>query len=332
MTKFDDQLSVGHLNNEDLAIYLEEIGDFEGARVLQEAGARGQSLARMMGRKWAYTAHVFGFIEEGDAGTEPLAIVPAASIAADPDLVGSRIKVTLDVFRIAEYPGLGQHTVLFDFVGRDQAGDEAQDLQFASVLKVEDGDNAAISGMPIFTGLTVPDDGLSFQARTISIHASGDEAILSALQGTAFKDGLRLLGQVQPALPQLVGLAAGVTEALLKRRRNKQVQAFDLGLDFSQVRTSIRLRRGSYVVVQVPDPGVWDWSAWRYDPNSMNIVDADRRIAPLNTIVFAISPSESTTARSAARAEGRTASESARSQETPGTPAKRPAPARKPQT
>lgn len=331
MTKFDDQLSVGHLNDEDLAVYLEEIGDFEGARALREAGARGQSFARMMGRKWAYTAHVFGFIEEGEAGTEPVPIVPAASIAADPSLIGSRIKVTLDVFRIAEYPGLGQHTVLFDFVGRDQAGDEAQDLQFASVLKVEDGDNAAISGMPIFTGLTVPDDGLSFQARTISIRTSGDEAILSALQGTAFKDGLRLLGQVQPALPQLVGLAAGVTEALLKRRRNKQVQAFDLGLDFSRVRTSIRLRRGSYVVVQVPDPGTWDWASWRYDPNAMNVIDAEGRIAPLNTIVFAISPSEATTARSAARAEGRAALGEANSAKEPAAP-KRPAPAGRPRS
>jgi hypothetical protein len=309
MSDFSEQNSIGYLSDAELADYLEEIGDEDGAQALRAAGARGQSIARMRGAPYANTAHVYGFIEEGDAAAERLPIRPAHSIEADPSLIGKTIKVTLDGFRVAEYPGLGLHTVLFDFQGRDQAGDETQDLQFASVLTVNDEDNAAVNGSPIFTGLTVPADGLSFKVRTITIRSSGDETILAVLRSRAFKDGLKLLGQVQPALPQLVSLAGGIADNLEKRRRNKQVQGFDLGLDFSRSRTSARLRRGSYVVVQVSDTSLWDWDQWFYDPSSMNVVNVEGRIAPLNTIIFAVTDSASGEARSAMREEGRAAAE-----------------------
>lgn len=307
MTDFDEHDSIGYLADNELADYLAAIGDDDAAEVLRSAGARGQSLGVFGGAAYRYTAHVFGFIEQGPPGSSQIPIVPASSIEADANLVGQQIKVTLDAFRVEEYPGLGKHTVLFDFQGRDQAGQEAQDLQFASVLTVNDSDNAAVSGVPIFTGLTVPGDGLSFKARTVIIKSAGDESILDALQSTAFKEGLKLLGQVQPALPQLVGLAGGITRNLIKRFRNKQVQFFDLGLDFSQIRTSARLRRGSYVVVQVPDASMWNWSNWFYDPSAMNIVDASGKVAPLNTIIFSISDSVSGEARSASRSDGRAA-------------------------
>lgn len=301
MKPFDESRSLGYLSDLELADYLEGIGDEDAARVFRQTGAKGQSVARLRGAAYAHTAHVFGFIPDGSSHQARQPIMPAASVDADQSLMGSRIKVTLDGFRVAEYPGLGQHTVLFDFQGRDQAGAEAQDLQFASVLTVNDGDNAAVSGVPIFTGLTVPPDGLSFKARTLSIRSSGDETILSVLKSAAFKDGLKLLGKVQPALPQLVSLAGGITENLLKRRWNEQVQFFDLGLDFTSSRTSVRLRKGSYVVVQVADASLWDWGNWFYDSNSMNVVDQEGRILKSNTIIFAISESEANEASSAAR-------------------------------
>ena len=307
MIDFDEQISVGHLSDADLADYLEALGDEEAARLLRQATARGQSIGMLGGAAYRYSAHVYGFIPEGRPGDTRIPIQPASSVEADTSLIGQRIKVTLDGFRVEEYPGLGQHTVLFDFQGRDQAEGEKQDLQYASVLTVRDGDNAAVSGVPIFTGLTVPPDGLSFKARTISIRSSGDETILNVLQSAAFRDGLKLLGKVQPALPQLVELAGGITENLMKRRLNKQVQTFDLGLDFSQSRTSARLRKGSYIVAQVGDSHLWNWSNWCYDPNSMNIVNGSGAVAPVNTIVFAVSDSEGSEARSGMRSEGASA-------------------------
>lgn len=306
MIEFDEHLSLGYRSDAELANFLEEIGDEVGARELREAGARGQGIARLMGKAYTHTSHVVGYIPEGrTSGTAQ--ILPAFEAEPDRSLVGTQIKVTLDAFQVAEYPGFGQHTVLFDFQGRDQAGAETQDLQFASVLTINDQDRAAVSGVPIFTGLTVPRDGLSFKARTILIANKGDQTIIDVLQSSAFKDGLKLMGQIQPALPQLVTLAGGIAQNLLKRRKNEQVQLFDLGLDFGSGQTSARLRRGSYVVVQVPGSSMWRWDSWGFDPHMMSVVDGEGRPAPYNTIVFGVAESGMTDARSAMRQEGRAA-------------------------
>jgi hypothetical protein len=307
MIEFDEQLSLGYRSDAELADFLEAIGDEDGARELREAGTRGQGMARLLGKVYTHTSHVVGYIPEGRPTGSVVPISAAFEAEPDHSLIGTQIKVTLDAFQVAEYPGLGQHTVLFDFQGRDQAGDEAQDLQFASVLTINDKDRAAVSGVPIFTGLTVPCNGLSFKARTILIANKGDQTIIDVLQSSAFKDGLKLMGQVQPALPQLVSLAGGIAQNLLKRRWNEQVQLFDLGLDFGAGQTSARLRRGSYVVVQVPGSSMWRWGSWGFDPHTMSVVDGDGRPAPYNTIVFGVTGSGSSEARSAIRREGRAA-------------------------
>lgn len=311
MTDFDEQLSLCHQSDADVAAFLEHLGDVDGARDLREAGARAQGLG-LLNRPWNHATHVYGFIEAGhnDGGLIP--VTAAIKSEADPSLVGQQIKVTLDGFRVAGYPGIfGKHRVLIDFAGRDQAGPEAQDLRFATVLKVGDKESAAISGLPIFTGLTVPGDGLAFKVRTVLLGNEGDQAIIDVLQSSLFKEGLKLMGTVQPALPQLVALAGGVTQNLIRRDWNKQVQEFELGLDFSKSRTSARLRRGSYVVVQVPGEGMWKWERWALDPSTMALVDAEGMIAPYNTIVFAVTDSTAEAASSGIRAAGRGAIEAA---------------------
>ena len=314
MIEFDEQLSLGYRSDAELAEFLKEIGDEAAAGELREAGARGQSIARLMGKAYTHTAHVVGYIPEGSSSGAAVSILPAFEAEPDHSLVGTQIKVTLDAFQVAEYPGLGQHTVLFDFQGRDQAGAETQDLQFASVrLPSTIAIGPRVSGVPIFTGLTVPRDGLSFKARTILIANKGDQTIIDVLQSSAFKDGLKLMGQIQPALPQLVSLAGGIAQNLLKRPKNEQVQLFDLGLDFGSGQTSARLRRGSYVVVQVPGSSMWRWDSWKFDPHTMSIVDSDGRQAQYNTIVFGVTTSGSGEARSALRQEGRAALDTAKS-------------------
>lgn len=308
MTDFDDTNTIGYLTAEQLADYLDLIGDADEARNMRKAGAAGQGLGRVLGKAYAAHHHVYGFIEAGEPTAGLIEIVAAASVPADKTLVGTRIKVSLDGFRVEEYPGLGEHTVLFDFAGREQAGDEKQDLRFATVLRAHDRDNAGTNGEPIFTGLTVPADGISFRAKTINIRSKDDEAIITALDSSVFRDGLKLFGTLQPGLPQFVTLAAGVTKALSKRSTNREVQVCELGLDFSDTRTSNRLRLGSYVVIQVPDATAWNWADWRYDPNQNNVVRADGSgIAPFNAIIFSVAVSEESEARSAIRTEGRDA-------------------------
>lgn len=307
MIEFDEQLRLCYRSDVEVAAYLELLGDDDGAREIREAAVRGQSLGDLLSRPYKQTSHVYGFIEEGVSSNGPIPIASAADAEADQTLVGQQIKVTLDAFQVHSYPGFGTHKVLFDFQGRDQAGSESQDLQFATILHARDKDRAAVSGVPIFTGLTVPQDGLSFKARTILLGNSGDQVILDVLQSSVFKDGLKLMGTIQPALPQLVALAGGITSNLLSLSENEQIQCFDLGLDFSNSKTSARLRKGSYVMVQVPGVSTWRWSDWFFDPHTMSVVDKEEQPASHNVIVFAVSSSGETTARSAIRDEGRAA-------------------------
>lgn len=307
MNDFDEERSIGHQTDAEVADLLQALGDVDGAARLRAVGVRGQGFAKLHNLPWSHTSHVFGYVEEGRSSERQVPIVPAADAELDETLIGRQVKVTLDVFQVQEYPGFSPHKVLFDFQGRDQAGDEAQDLQFASVIAVNNGDRAAINGMPIFTGLTVPGDGLSFKVRTIRIGSGSDQAILDVLESSAFKEGLKLMGKLQPALPQLVGLASGITKNLLGRLMNVQIQAFDLGLDFSSNQSSIRLRRGSYVVVQVPGKAMWRWEDWRFDRNTMSVVDAAGYPAPYNVIVFGVAESGTSDARSAIRNDGASA-------------------------
>lgn len=293
MAVFDDQQSVAAMAREQLISYLEEIGDDQTAGDLKVGRAQAQSLGRLLGKAYANPEHVVGFIAPGDAGQRLRPVSSALMIEADPGLVGKRIKLTLDGFYVEEYPGTGQHSVALDFSGRDQSEPEAKSLRFATGLKVSDRSSANISGAPIFVGLKVPTDGMAFEFQTISVRNTGDDAIMAVLNGPLFKTGLSILSHVQPALPQLVGLAAGVTTSLINHRKNAQVQCFELGLDFSATPTSARLRCGSYVVMQVPDRSTWSWDHWTYSADTMSIIRADGTTvrAPYNTLIFSISES-----------------------------------------
>lgn len=287
MSSFEDQPSLCDMTIDEVANFLDDIEDTDTAQTLRARGATGQSWI-IGSKKWLIGSHMVGFI--GAAGTlEPTRIVPAQTIDPDHDLVGKAIKISLDKFRVAAYPGLGQHRILTEVLGRNQAGQETEDLRFSTVLTAEDNDSTGVSGVPIFTGLIVPPDGLALEARTIRVGSKTDDAIIAALESGPFKEGLKLIAHVQPVLPQLITLAAGATAAILKRGKNAQVQKFIVGLDFSRTLTSAKLRLGSYVIMQAPDDGSFDWADWRFDPSSASVVDDDGKVAPFNTIVFGVS-------------------------------------------
>lgn len=299
MSVFDDHPSLCDLPLDQVISFLEEIDDIDGAQSLRR-GVSGQSILGGS-RKWMIGSHMFGYIAPAAQGRVP--IEPATTIAPDKGLVGTTIKITLDKFRVANYPGSGQHRILTEIFGRNQAGHETEDLRFSTMFSAKDNDSAGASGVPIFTGLKVPPDGLALEARTVCVGSSTDDAIIAALESGPFKEGLKLLAHVQPVLPQLVTLASGATASILARKKNAQVQKFVVGLDFSSSATSAKLRLGSYVVVQAPDDGSFNWADWSFDPGSLSIQNTDGDVAPFNTIIFGVSKSEGETALSAYRKE-----------------------------
>lgn len=289
MAYFSRNASLGAQHPSKVAEYLLEIGDEEGSRRLMASSASGQVLAGLLGNdQYLHTGVIVGYIAPGGKGAMA-EIVNATQMAADDGLRGHRIKITLDKFFVQSYPGNGHHRILCEFAGKNQVSGETEEMRFALTASASDKGSAAISGKPIFMGVTVGDDGIDFGGRTVNVCSSTDDLILGALGNDSFKNGLSLISSVQPALKPFVSLATNVVNAAASRNKNKQVYAFSLGLDFGNNATSARLRRGSYVVVQ-GEEGHWDWSKFAWNTDSMSVVAKNTgKSLELNYMVFGVS-------------------------------------------
>ena len=288
MRSFDVGDSLGSRPQDQIAEYLTEIGDLDGAKHFSQGSAGGQNLAFWTAKPYSQTAMVIGFVPPDQA--VPTEIVGISKVQGDRALVGKRIKITLDKFHVANYPGLGTHKILCEFAGKNQVPGETEELTFALRFEARDNSGPSIAGAPIFMGITVGQDGISFKGRTINVENSLDETILAALNTPAFKSGLALLNTAQPALKPLTSLAAAAVDSILKRKKNVQVHSFDLGLDFGGGATSARLRHGSYLVVQTDGGGTWDWTqfSWNTDGISLQYRDDPQRPLEFNYMVFGI--------------------------------------------
>lgn len=286
MSTIDIGDSLGSLSPDKIAAYLQDIGDDdEAAHFL---GAVGGQSGGAFSRPYAQTGMVIGFIPP--QGSKQIDSI--STVQADPALAGSRIKITLDKFYVAKYPGFGTHTVLCEFTGKNQVVGETEELSFALRFETRDESSPSIAGAPIFLGLTVGQDGISFKARAVNVRNSVDEIVLSTLDTPAFKNGLTLLGTAQPALKPLASLAAATVGAVIKRRQNAQIHSFELGLDFSGSATSARLRHGSYIVVQTDAGSTWDWSQYEWNASGMAVHPAGSpgTKVDFNYLVIGVSP------------------------------------------
>jgi len=291
---------IGGLPPDEAAAKLREVGEDEIADALEVSGQSAPATYGVLSRLgiggdrvWLHTAHAVGFLAPvAGPGSGPLPIRHAADIAADDGLNGARVKVTLDGLRVADYPGRGMHRILFDFAARNQTDQGAEQLHFNAVCRVAEGEQAAVLGRPVFSGLRVGGEGIFLQLATVNVANEDDERLLGFLDSDAFKGGLQLLTTAQPALAPFCAVAVGLTEAIAARHRNVAVQAVDLGLDFSRAAPRPRLAEGSYIVVQVPETiqAVWRWQDWGYDPASGRIVSAAQSglLIPYNYLVLSI--------------------------------------------
>lgn len=290
MPIFSEANSLGSRAPADISAYLSEIEHFEDAAAFAPAQAAGQGF-QILKRPYTHTGCVLGHIaaaQTGAKGARP--IVGIGQVEGERGLISKRIKITLDKFYICSYPGHGAHQVLCEFAGKSQAAEGAEELKFALRFKAGDGASAAINGAPIFMGVTVGADGICFEGRTVNVSNTLDETVLSTLDSQVFKSGLALLGSAQPALKPLASLASAAVESVLKRKKNVQVHSFNLGLDFSSIATSARLRTGSYLVVQSDDAAGWKWDnfVWNPDALALQYRDDSPRAIPFNYMVFGI--------------------------------------------
>jgi hypothetical protein len=301
-TWFDDLPVIASLPPHRAASILRDVGETDLALALGQQGKeRGQQPATFSDGifgflskpkpPWMHAAHTFGFLpRKPDAGKERH-IQPAGEINADESLRNARIKISLNRLRVAAYPGGGTHNILFDFYANNQVVGGSEDVHFNRTWRVEDGSEAGVVGLPIFVGLGVSSEGVSFRCYTVNVKNNEDEAFLSVLDSNVFKKGLQLATVAQPALGPLSELAVGLTRAFASRHRNVPVQNFEMGLDFDGPRMGARIAQGDYIAVQIPMElrRVWKWSEWEYDSESGQVINADDgSLIPFNYVVFGV--------------------------------------------
>lgn len=289
MPTYSQNNSLGYRSNKEIAEYLALIGDAEGERELLAAGFSGQTGGLFTRKAYSHTGMIVGFVPQDDHSRDR-EILGASRITAQPELIGKPIKITLDKFHVASYPGLGKHTILCEFSGCNQAETKKEDLTFARRFDAADGAAAGVSGAPIFMGLNVSADGISFKGRTVNVRSSGDSKILETLDSPAFRGGLSLLHTAQPALIPFTNLTIAAVKQALTDKKNVQVHTFDLGLDFGEGRSSVRLRAGSYVVLQSDEGSRWKWDDFAWNDDGMAICYRHDQSTPIpfNYMVFSI--------------------------------------------
>jgi hypothetical protein len=297
-TWFENLPVIGELPPEAVIAKLREMGDEKTALELENAKTpEGQPMTYGGGlfqkKIWEATTHTFGYIPPTPQSPQAIPIQSANNIAPDKTLKNSRIKITLDRLRVADYPGGGTHYILFDFYAQNQVSESVEHLHFNNTYRVREGEQAAIVGYPIFIGLNVGTEGVAFKCLTVNIKNQEDENALSFLESDVFKAGLKLAETVQPAIAPLSNMALGLTHAIANRHKNVAVQDFYMGLDFSNIATRARLAEGSYLAVQIPESQQksWEWDDWLYEQKTGQIVnDYDRtELIPYNYIIFSVS-------------------------------------------
>src|SRR6266436_5264218 len=289
-----------------IAQRLHEIGDHEAAQYYEARIGDLASLEEggLWPRAWLNTDHQYGFFAPSQSGSKRLRqIIAAGEMEADLSLQNQRINVYLDWLHAYEYPpplisfGDNIHTILFTFEARNQVKEGEEHVALNQIYHARSGQDASVTGYPIFIGLNVGLQGIGFSCKTINVSNSNDKKLVDAINSQAMKLGLSLLTTAQPALTPFIRVAQGMTNAL--SQRNVGVQGFDLGLDFNTGPSGARLAMGSYVVVQVPRSGELDWDDWGYDTRTQTIVRTrlargeKSHILPYNAIIFRVSKYQS---------------------------------------
>lgn len=234
---FDDIPVLGALPPAQMASKLAEMGDEELAeRLAQAASGPVQTFSAerswwpfLRTPPWKHTTHRFGCLApaSGTSGVYP--IHPIETIAADSSLKQARLRITLNRLRIAGYPGRGAHRILLHFFAQNQVPGKVEPVHFNATYRVQEGESAAIQGIPLFVGLKVGNEGMVLKCHTVNVMNEQDDAFLSFLESQTFKSGMQLLTTAQPAIGLFSEMAMALTKDIAGRRRNVSVQTSNLG-------------------------------------------------------------------------------------------------------
>jgi hypothetical protein len=301
-TWFGEQAPIGDMPMEAVAAKLALLGDGPSADDLRAAAADrpegvfgGSDVVSKLLSRFVRTAQVCGFLP--DAGENRIVAVNEA--VADPGLADRKLKVTLEALHVARYPGFGAHRLLFDFAIQAQAPDTAakaasRRFHYNARFEAADGETVNVRNFPLFYGVTPTKEGLEFGFQTVNVSSSFDTGLLDFLKTDDFKTGLDLALAAVPGVSQLSTMAVSLTRWLAGQSANAKVQEFHQGLDFRIGRLSPGLAAGFYIVAQIPQASLsdWTWDDWTISPQLMRLVRREDTAKPLdfNHLIIGIRP------------------------------------------
>lgn len=240
-------------------------------------------------KPWEYTGISIGYVDNQD--TNVISIKSITSINTDLTLQNDSVDVTLDAIYLEDYPRNGRNLVLFECSAENNIfGNQSEQLKFILKQTIAEKNTAGVISAPIFRRINLGSRGISFEFKTILVANENDENFLEILEGDETGKGLKLLNSINPVIPVFTEIAKGIATKIAKNNRNKEIQSYKVGLDFSPAATKAKIREGSYVVVQVQNPALINWNDYKYDKNKGAVVSTvdNTKILPYNHFVFSI--------------------------------------------
>lgn len=87
-----------------------------------------------------------------------------------------------------------------------------------------------------------------------------NDKLLEALENVVVKNGITLVNSINPIIPVLMEYAIGITKLIASRNKNREITARKMDLYFRKTPSHMKVAKGFYIVLQISDPGKFDWS------------------------------------------------------------------------
>jgi len=281
--------TIGELPVVQSAFHLKNIGDDKMFTELSSRieGDMLMSLETVSEKIYTYATHAIGFVDPN----KPLKISSAQEITADENLKNKRLKISLDLLYVREYPGGKNsiHEVFFNFKAKNQLSEGIEQLlEYNQTRNIGQGQSSGQASTPIFIGLNAGKEGILVSCKTVNVENESDKKFMQILRSSEAQKGLTLLNAVNPIIPILTGLGQGIATYICDK--NIKVQDFDLGLNFSNIPSQAKLKAGTYIAIQVKSLEAWNWNKWSYDPARGTIISKtdSSQTAPFNYVIFSI--------------------------------------------
>jgi len=261
----------------------------------QQATAPPRATAPNPDRLWKTKNHIYGFIDlrttAEAAPSQPL--LNAFDIAPDSTLSGRSLRFTIDRVRVKKYPGRGTHHIAFFCNARTQIGTEVTPVEYGVGYLATEGDVVPAVGITMFEGVRIVGSYVNLFCGNTNADTEKDKTFFRIIADNIFTQGLRLLDTFQPALQPLTALTRGVREEIENQHKGIPVQKWEIGLDLTAVSSRIKMREGSYVVIQIPEAeeSTWKWEEWEYKGGRLQSKADPTLVIPYNYIVIGISRS-----------------------------------------